>query len=81
MFKLTTLLVSLTPLVGVNVAVHVMLLLVVKVLNVPLATVTSELPNPLTASVKLIVTVDVSPAFKLLLLKVIVALGANVSTS
>ena len=51
---------------GVNVPVHVVLLPVVIVDNIPFTTVISALLNPATASEKVSVTVAVSPAFKAL---------------
>ena len=68
-------------LLGVNTPVHVTPpspLLIAP--SVPFATVRSVASNPLTASVNVTVTVDVSPIFRALSLSVIVAVGAFVST-
>ncbi len=67
---------------GVNVAVQVMppsaLLTAVRE---PLAMVRSALVKPLTASLKVMVTSEVSPIFKVLCVNTTVAVGRTVSTA
>ncbi|MNZ58209.1 hypothetical protein D3C78_762110 [compost metagenome] len=71
---------SLTPTVGVNVAVQVMPpSLLLTALNVPLAMVRSALVKPLTASLKVMVTSEVSPALSVGSASTIVAVGRAVS--
>ncbi|TLD45007.1 MAG: hypothetical protein FAZ92_02729 [Accumulibacter sp.] len=66
--------------VGVKVAVQVTLSDVVRVLSVPFSTVTSALAKAATASLKMIVTVEVSPIFSAVSLIVTEAVvGALVS--
>ena len=81
MAKLTTFEVSSTSALGVYVPVHVILSVDVIVAKVPLTTViSSSLEKPATASEKVNVTVDVSPALSALSLIVKdETVGANVS--
>ena len=68
--------------VGVKVAVQVRPpSAVLTVLRVPLATVRSLLLKPVTASLKVMVTVEVSPAISALSDRVMVAVGRWVSTA
>ena len=70
------LLVSLMLFVGVNVAVQVMPpSKELTAESVPLATVRSALEKPETASLKVIVTVEVSPAARAVSATIIVAVG------
>ena len=63
MFKATTLVASVTEIVGVKVAVQTVPPSVLPTaVKVPLAMVRSSLVNPVTASLKVNVTKDVSPA-------------------
>ena len=79
---LTVLLAACTPVVGVKVPTQVLPPSVVaKVPKVPFCTVTSVLSKSLTFSLKLIVTCAVSPAFRVLSLRVMVAVGPWVSTA
>ncbi|MNN69494.1 hypothetical protein D3C81_1852840 [compost metagenome] len=74
--KVTTLLVSEMPVDGVKVAVQVTPpSLLLKPLNVPLATVRSAVVRPVTASLNVIVTSEVSPTFRAVSATTIVALG------
>ena len=67
-------------LVGVSVAVQVMPpSLLLRPLRVPLATVRSAVVKPLTASLKVMVTSEVSPAARLLSATTMVAVGRTVS--
>ncbi|MND88495.1 hypothetical protein D3C81_531170 [compost metagenome] len=80
LFRVITLLESFTPTVGVKVAVQVMppSLLLTEV-KVPLAIVRSALVKPLTASEKVMVTSEVSPAVSVGSASTIVAVGRTVS--
>jgi hypothetical protein len=74
------LVVSVVLAVGVSVAVQVTpLSLELTALKVPLATVRSSLAKPLTASLKVMVTGEVSPANKAVSATTMVALGRAVS--
>ncbi|MNL14880.1 hypothetical protein D3C87_1358410 [compost metagenome] len=74
------LVVSVMLAVGVNVAVQVMPpSLLLTELKVPLAMVRSALENPLTASLKVMVTSDVSPILNALSATTMVAVGSTVS--
>ena len=78
------LVVSSTFAVGVNVAVYVtvpsgFVVAADRLLSAPLGDVRSVRSKPLTASLKVIVTVAVSPAFSAVSLISIVAVGAVVS--
>ncbi|MNU68441.1 hypothetical protein D3C71_578070 [compost metagenome] len=74
------LVVSVMLAVGVNVAVQVMPpSLLLTAVSVPLAMVRSALENPLTASLKVMVTSDVSPIFNALSATTMVAVGSTVS--
>ncbi len=77
--RVITLVLSVMLLVGVNVAVQTMLLLVVTVLRVPLTTVRSALVKPDTASLKVMVTCEVSPMLRALSASTMVAVGRDVS--
>ena len=67
-------------LVGVSVAVQVMPpSLLLRPLRLPLATVRSAVVKPLTASLKVMVTSEVSPAAKLVSATTMVAVGRRVS--
>ncbi|TLD45008.1 MAG: hypothetical protein FAZ92_02730 [Accumulibacter sp.] len=78
----TTLLVSSIVVVGVKVAVQVMLSEVVRAPNMPFSTVTSLSAKFATASLKTIVTVEVSPIFSAVSLIVTDAVvGALVSSA
>ena len=71
---------SVMLLVGVKVAVQVMPpSLLLTAVKVPLAIVRSALVNPVTASLKVIVTSEVPPAVRLLSATTIVAVGRAVS--
>ncbi len=71
---------SLMALLGVNVAVQVIPpSLLETALRVPLATVRSALVKPVTASLKVMVTCDVSPMLRLLSATTMVAVGRWVS--
>ena len=75
-----TLLASVMLAVGVNVAVHVMPpSLELTALKVPLAIVRSALVNPVTASLKVKVTSDVSPTDKAVSDTAILAVGTALS--
>ena len=68
--------------VGVNVAVQVMPpSLLLTAVKVPLAIVRSALVKPLTASLKVMVTSEVSPIFSALSATTMVAVGRAVSTT
>ena len=68
--------------VGVKVAVQVMPpSAVLTVLRAPLATVRSLLLKPVTASLKVMVTVEVSPAISALSDRLMLAVGRCVSTA
>ncbi|MCY1345420.1 hypothetical protein D9M69_314810 [compost metagenome] len=68
--------------VGVRVAVQVIPpSLVLRLLRLPLATVKSAISRPLTASSKVMVTVAVSPTFRLLSLSEMLADGRTPSTT
>ncbi|MNC04048.1 hypothetical protein D3C75_514770 [compost metagenome] len=72
--------VSLTLAVGVKVAVQVMPpSLLLTAVSVPLAIVRSALVNPLTASLKVMVTSEVSPMLRLVSVTTMVAVGRTVS--
>ncbi|MOA34282.1 hypothetical protein D3C78_1556480 [compost metagenome] len=72
--------VSVMALVGVKVAVQVMPpSLLLTALKVPLAMVRSALEKPLTASLKVMVTNDVSPICRALSATTMVAVGSTVS--
>ncbi|MNO58421.1 hypothetical protein D3C76_489790 [compost metagenome] len=78
--RVMTLLVSVMALVGVKVAVQVMPpSLLLTALKVPLAMVRSALEKPLTASLKVMVTNDVSPICRALSATTMVAVGSTVS--
>ncbi|MNQ76117.1 hypothetical protein D3C85_909400 [compost metagenome] len=78
--RVMTLLASVMLLVGVKVAVQVMPpSLLLTVLNVPLAMVRSALLKPLTASLNVIVTNEVSPIFSAGSDTTMVAVGSTVS--
>ena len=80
LFRVIRLVVSLTLAVGVKVAVQVMPpSLLLTALNVPLAIVRSALVKPLTASLKVMVTSDVSPIFSAVSATTMVAVGRTVS--
>ena len=67
---------------GVNVATQLRpSALAVKVLSVPLAAETSALLKPLTRSLKVMVTVAVSPALMAVLLRLMLAVGERRSTA
>ncbi|MNP22394.1 hypothetical protein D3C76_1150660 [compost metagenome] len=71
---------SVMTLVGVKVAVQVMPpSLLLTALRVPLAIVRSALLKPVTASLKVMVTSDVSPIFSELSATTMVAVGCTVS--
>ncbi|MNF87617.1 hypothetical protein D3C84_700870 [compost metagenome] len=71
---------SFTPTVGVKVAVQVMPpSLLLTALKVPLAMLRSALVKPLTASLKVMVTSEVSPAVSEVSASTIVAVGRTVS--
>ena len=80
LFRVIRLVVSLMLAFGVNVAVQVMppSLLLTEV-SVPLARVRSALVKPLTASLKVIVTSEVSPIFSAVSVTTTVAVGRTVS--
>ncbi len=67
--------------VGVKVAVQVMLSLVVRLLRTPLLTVRSARVNPVTASLKVMVTGEVWPMPRLVLPNTMLAVGRWVSTA
>ena len=74
------LVVSVMPAVGVKVAVQVTPpSLLLTALNVPLAMVRSALVKPVTASLKVMVTSEVSPALSALSVTTMDAVGATVS--
>ncbi|MNJ58502.1 hypothetical protein D3C77_541350 [compost metagenome] len=78
--RLMRLLVSVTAAVGVRVAVQVMPpSALLKPLNTPLATVKSAVVNPVTASLKVMVTVDVSPMVSEVSATTMLAVGRTVS--
>ena len=78
--KLIRLVASVTAAVGVKVAVQVMPpSLLLTALRLPLATVRSALVNPVTASLKVMVTEEVSPAAKAESATTMVAVGRWVS--
>ncbi|MNV39333.1 hypothetical protein D3C71_1309090 [compost metagenome] len=78
--RLMTLVALMMPAVGVKVAVQVMPpSLLLTALNVPLATLRSALVKPVTASEKVMVTSDVSPAASAVSASTIVAVGRTVS--
>ena len=78
--KVMTLVRSFTPTVGVKVAVQVMPpSLLLTAVNVPLAIVRSALVKPLTASEKVMVTSEVSPALRVGSARTMVAVGRSVS--
>ena len=80
LFRVIRLVVSLTLAVGVKVAVQVMPpSLLLTALNVPLAIVRSALVKPLTASLKVMVTSEVSPIFSAVSATTMVAVGRTVS--
>ncbi len=75
-----TLLALVMLLVGVKVAVQVLPpSLLATALRVPLVTVRSALVKPLTTSLKVMVTVAVSPTFRAVSLRLMVAVGGTVS--
>ncbi|MNG24473.1 hypothetical protein D3C84_1092010 [compost metagenome] len=78
--RLMTLVALMMPAVGVNVAVQVIppSLLLTEV-NVPLAMLRSALVKPVTASEKVMVTSEVSPAVSAVSASTIVAVGRSVS--
>ena len=77
--RVIRLVVSVTPVVGVNVAVQVIPpSLLLTALKVPLAIVKSALLKPTTASLKVIVTNEVSPAINVLSATTMVAVGRTV---
>ncbi|MNZ99549.1 hypothetical protein D3C78_1188800 [compost metagenome] len=79
--RMIRLVVSLTSTVGVNVAVQVMPpSLLLTALNVPLGTDRSALPKSLTASEKVMVTSEVSPALSVVSASTMVAVGRWLST-
>ena len=79
--RLTTLEVSSMLSVGVNVAVQVMPPSVLATLeSLPLAMLRSSLSKPVTASLKVMVTREVSPALRAVSAKTMEAVGALVST-
>ncbi|MOA27260.1 hypothetical protein D3C78_1481240 [compost metagenome] len=80
LFRVITLLESFTPTVGVKVAVQVMppSLLFTEV-KVPLAMLRSALVKPVTASEKVMVTSEVSPALRVASARTMVAVGRTVS--
>ena len=81
LFKVIRLLLLVMLLVGVNVAVQVMPpSLLLTLLNVPLAMVRSLLSNPLTASLKVMVTSEVSPDLSAVSATTMVAVGTWVCT-
>ncbi|MNV73471.1 hypothetical protein D3C71_1666220 [compost metagenome] len=74
--------VSVTLALGVSVAVQVIPpSLLLRPVTVPLATVRSAVVKPLTASVKVMVTTDVSPELSAVSATTILALGRCVSTA
>ncbi len=76
------LLLSVTPLVGVSVAVQVMPpSLLLNPESTPLATVRSALVNAVTASLKVMVTREVSPAAMAVSATTMLAVGRTVSTA
>ncbi len=78
--RVIRLLVSLTLLPGVRVAVQVIPpSALARPLRLPLATLRSATVKPLTASLKVMVTSDVSPARKALSATTMVAVGRTVS--
>ena len=80
--RVITLVASVTPSVGVKVAVQVMPpSLELTALSVPLATEMSAKVNPITASLNVRVTSEVSPACKAVSAKTTVAVGRAVSTA
>ena len=80
LFRVTKLLLSVMLAVGVKVVVHVMPpSLELTALKVPLAMVRSALVKPVTASLKVIVTSDVSPIVRLLSATTMLAVGLTVS--
>ncbi|MNU68437.1 hypothetical protein D3C71_578030 [compost metagenome] len=82
LFRVIRLVVSLTLAVGVKVAVQVMPpSLLLTAVSVPLAIVRSALVNPLTASLKVMVTSEVSPILRLVSATTRVAVGRTVSTA
>ncbi len=82
LFRVIRLVVSVTLVVGVSVAVQVMPpSLLLSPVKVPLATVRSAAVKPLTASLKVMVTTEVSPAARLVSATTMVAVGRTVSTT
>ena len=80
LFRVIRLVVSLTLAEGVKVAVQVMPpSLLLTALSVPLAMVRSALVKPLTASLNVMVTSEVSPAVSAVSATTIVAVGRTVS--
>ena len=80
LFKVMRLVVSVMLALGVNVPVQVIPpSLLVTALNVPLAIVRSALVKPVTASLKVNVTSDVSPIFSAESATTMVAVGRAVS--
>ena len=80
--RVMTFVVSAIPVVGVNVAVQVMPpSLELTGLNEPLVTVRSVLSKPVTASLKVMVTSEVSPAFRSSSATTMLAVGATPSTT
>ncbi|MCY1314663.1 hypothetical protein D9M70_653420 [compost metagenome] len=78
--RLMRLLVSVTAAVGVRVAVQVMPpSALLKPLNTPLATLKSAVVNPVTASLKVMVTIDVSPMVSEVSATTMLAVGRTVS--
>ncbi|MNN59678.1 hypothetical protein D3C81_1748140 [compost metagenome] len=78
--RVTTFVVSVMLALGVKVAVQVIPpSLLLKPLNVPLATVRSAVVRPVTASLNVIVTSEVSPTLRAVSATTIVAIGRWVS--
>ena len=78
--KVIRLVASVTAAVGVKVAIQVMPpSLLLTALSAPLATVRSALVKPVTASLKVMVTSEVSPAAKAVSVTTMVAVGLWVS--
>ncbi|MCY1544333.1 hypothetical protein D9M68_802100 [compost metagenome] len=78
--RVIRLLVSVTAALGVRVAVQVMPPSALpKPLNKPLATLKSAVVNPVTASLKVMVTIEVSPTASTLSATTMLALGRTVS--
>ena len=82
LLRLIRLVVSWTPAVGVKVAVQVIPpSLLLTVLRMPLATLRSLLSNPVTASLKVIVTSEVSPALNTGSATTMLAVGRTLSSA